>query len=182
VPWSPPIFVIPASDGPPAPSAYGGQYAGSFSAGVNVNGVDIITYAEYEGFGDIDLPDSYPGWTIPPTDPGVSYLPGHFHWTQYVADGTLYNVSSGQPNVEAIDSRMLVDPRTGGFIAQAWIQGERSNTNTPALVRLVIGNEDGCVPLADILNEWLGAQNIDAAYADGELIINPDTRYFAPFI
>jgi hypothetical protein len=182
VPWSPPIVVIPASDGPPAATAYGGQYAGSFSAGVNVNGVDTITYAEYEGFGDIDLPDSYPGWTIPPTDPEVNYLPGHFHWTQYVAAGTLYNVSSGQPNIESIDSRVLVDPRTGGFIAQAWIQGERSNTNTPALVRLVIGNEDGCVPLADILNEWLRAQNIDAAYADGELIINPDTSYFAPFI
>jgi hypothetical protein len=73
----------------------------------------------------------------------------------------VYNLSAvdPQPDSNSVFNALYVDARTGGYIGQVFVEGELDGSGiVKPLIDLVIGNEDGAVPLLDVLNEWI-AQN-----------------------
>lgn len=133
-------------------------WAGSYSAQVNINGTEPITYTavQYRALGDIGRPIGVPNWV------GAAPL---VVLNVELARTTKYQVSNVFPDTSVIDDRVHVDPRSNGFIAQLFEDARRSSgVGICARVASVLGNDDSVTSLVDVINEWIALTGEGATY------------------
>lgn len=156
---------IPPSD--PAP-LFDSVTPGTYGAALNLNtGPNIdFSVAEYEALGDIDVPVEFE-WTgdRPMAFPFFAYnLINHYAFE-----------SDRHPDLEDVHTVAMVDPRTGGWVAQLFVEGAQDpDAVSKPFCRILVGNEDSVVPLHQLMNDWVRVNGGASEYAEHELVLDRD--------
>jgi hypothetical protein len=153
---------------------FGLEYVGTHSASVT-DPPAAYTGSQYAALGSI-IPPGFAGSPFASAPGGVDLTSSTpFNVESFAIPGNVFapyynECAYATPDTEDLDSQIWRDPRSGGYIFQIFRSGE-AGINIAAAADLMIGNDDGCVPLVDVLNEWIDANGGAAGvYEDGRVI------------
>lgn len=148
---------VPEDTGPPPHDNVFEPDEGNWAADFDGNAIPTFNVAGYESMGDITV-DPVPGyWT------GTLPLLSRLNLPDDL--GNYYQAPFERPQVTAVDDRVYVDPRTDGYVAQSFWDGEmESGGDIHPSIQTIIGNDESTTTLEAVLNEAAGLRGMFDEY------------------
>jgi hypothetical protein len=168
------IEVVPESSGPPAHTNVFDDDEGTWSVEFDGNAVPTFNLAGYESMstgGAIEVVP-VPGFDWPSTPSTTLALASRLNLPDDF--GNYYQAPSAQrPRVNSVDDRVYVDPRTDGYVAQSFWDGEMEvGGDYHASIQTLVGNDDSVTTLEAVINEAAAMAGLEAEYSN--LFIRPE--------